>query len=499
MATTPSLAGSTSAVAYARLSDDREGSEAGVGAQLDIVRGYAEAQGLTLVAELYDNDISASRYSKKERPAYGQVLELLRSGQARHVVVRETSRLYRRPRDLEDLIDLCEHQGVSVHAPLGGRIDLSSGPGRYQARILAAGDAFESDRISDRVKYKHDSLAKAGKPSGGGRRPFGLRPVNPTGRLDQGYELVPGEVAILRDLARRVLSGESIWSLCDDLNARGITTTAGRTWQRGPLTRTLSSPHLVAMREHTTAAPGGKRKRVGLYPATWPELLSRDVWEALQMTLADRGATGRRAPRSRAYLLSGLVVCAQCSRPMFGHVRAGKRTYQCMHQPGSFPSCGRTITAASLEDYVSGYVFDQVDQAERRRTRKSRQPGADGGALDVAALDDRRVLLEAKRRGLAKAYADDTLSLESFIEADQRIKLELEGLTTKLRNQDTGPPVVVSDLADLRYVWDRATFAQRRRLIDQSVSRVVVASAGVRGRASKPGDRVTVDLKFPIG
>lgn len=487
-----------SAIAYARLSEDREGAEAGVGAQLEVCRAYAEANGLSLVAELFDNDVSASRYSRADRPAYRQVLDLVRSGVAAHVIVRETSRLYRRPRDLEDLIDLVEGQGVMIHAPHGGRVDLSSGAGRAHARILAAIDAQESDRISERVRYKHAALAQAGKPGGGGWRPFGL--------TADWSEVVDAEAAVVRELAARVMAGETLWALADDLNARGITTTtAGKvrqgkalagTWGVTPLRRMLSRPYLAGLREHTVSAPGGRRVE-GLYPASWPAILDRELWAQVQGRLAVHAA---KAPRSRAYLLSGLVWCERCGRRMDGHAgRFGKRAvgapplvrrYECHASPGR-PGCGQTIVAEPLEALVIETLFAAVNDARRAEATAARASGP-----DVASLSDRRAAVEAKRSDLADGYAAGRISLDLLAVADARLVAETAGLDAQLRRAaPAGSGGLPADLAPLASVYEKANFAQRRALIDKAVARVRVRPAVKAGRGSKVSDRATVDLK----
>jgi len=487
------------AVAYARLSEDREGQEAGVGAQLDVCRRYAQEQGLSLVAELFDNDVSASRYSKAERPAYSEVLDLCRTGAVRHVVVRETSRLYRRPRDLEDLIDLCEHQGVSVHAPLGGRVDLSTGSGRFYARVLAAVDAQESDRISERVRYRHDAIAKAGGWGGGGSRPYGYRYAD-LSVPGSGLVVDPAEALVVQELARRLLAGETLWALADDLNARGLPTSTGRQWQVTPLRRMLSRPHLAGLREHTVAAPGGRRTVVGVYPAQWPAVLSLDVWEGVQAAL--RAGHQEHAPRSRAYLLSGLAWCERCGRRMDGHAlgHPGKppvRRYECHAYPGR-NGCGQTVVAEGLEAEVMRRVFTAIDEGERLRARKSRQ--ATGGSGGVAAVSDKLAAVEARRRDLSRAYAAGELSLALTVDAERMLGTEAQRLTEELRAASADPqPVAAGSLPDLAALWESANFGQRRALAERAVERAWVRPAVKAGRGSRAVDRLArLDLKAPL-
>ena len=69
--------------------------------------------------------------------------------------------------------------------------------------------------------------------SGGGTRPFGFEADRRTIR--------PEEAEIIRDCARRVLAGDSLRSLCIELNERGVPTVTGSKWSSQTLRRMLMS------------------------------------------------------------------------------------------------------------------------------------------------------------------------------------------------------------------------------------------------------------------
>src|SRR5205814_8757161 len=78
--------------------------------------------------------------------------------------------------------------------------------------------------------------------SGGGTRPFGFEADRVT--------LRPEEAQIVSECATRLLAGETLRSLCVDLNARGINTPAGNHWRPSPLRRLLRSARISGQREH---------------------------------------------------------------------------------------------------------------------------------------------------------------------------------------------------------------------------------------------------------
>jgi len=55
---------------------------------------YAAGQGWNVVGKFDDDDVSVSRYSKKEREGYETLLAAIRAGDVQAVLVTEISRLY---------------------------------------------------------------------------------------------------------------------------------------------------------------------------------------------------------------------------------------------------------------------------------------------------------------------------------------------------------------------------------------------------------------------
>src|SRR5207248_211564 len=124
-------------------------------------------------------------------------------------------------------------------------------------RITGAVARKESDDKSRRIRRKHEELAAAGKPSGGGTRPFGYEADKLTIR--------PDEAEVIRDCARHVLAGDSLRSICIDLNERGVVTVTGKQWTSQTLRRILMSARISGQREH---------EREIVAKAQWPAIIT---------------------------------------------------------------------------------------------------------------------------------------------------------------------------------------------------------------------------------
>ncbi|MET0493740.1 MAG: recombinase family protein, partial [Actinoplanes sp.] len=142
MGTNPSV---QTAAIYTRISDDREGRELGVQRQRDDCTALAERLGLTVYRVYEDNDIGASTRSRKPRPEYQELLAGARSGAFSTVIAYTSSRLTRRPREHEGLIELAERHGTKFQYVASPSFDLNTSAGRRIARILAANDAGEAE------------------------------------------------------------------------------------------------------------------------------------------------------------------------------------------------------------------------------------------------------------------------------------------------------------------------------------------------------------------
>ena len=223
----------TTAGIYVRISSDSLGTGLGVRRQRADCESLAERLGWDVVDVYEDNDVSAT--SGKERPAYARMMRDVEGGRIRGLVVWDVDRLTRTPRELEDVIDYADRMGLRL-ASVGGDIDLATEQGRMLARMKGTVARYEVERSSRRLRRKHAEMAAAGRHNG--PRPFGwdLTPAESGAAV---MRLNKTEATVVRECVTRVLAGESLWRIRNDLNARGITTATGASWQTQTLRRML--------------------------------------------------------------------------------------------------------------------------------------------------------------------------------------------------------------------------------------------------------------------
>jgi Resolvase, N terminal domain len=123
---------------YLRMSRDAEARGLGVGRQRKDGEALASRLGWPIVQEYSDNDLSASRYSHKPRPGCAQMLQDLQEGTINAVVVYDQDRLVRQPKELEELLEVCDRARAWHIAAVSGEVDVRNSDDLFRARILAA-------------------------------------------------------------------------------------------------------------------------------------------------------------------------------------------------------------------------------------------------------------------------------------------------------------------------------------------------------------------------
>jgi len=447
----------TAAAIYARISSDPDGTRLGVGRQIADCQALAARLGWP-VAEVYeDNDKSA--WSGKNRPEYRRMLEDLKHGTRDAVLVWQLDRLHRHPRELEEFFDLADAAGIAENlATVTGEHDLSTPDGQLTARIVGAVARKESDDKSLRLKRKAAELAAAGKPAGGGPRPFGYE-------LDR-ITVNPTEAAVIREAATRVLAGDSLRSVAVDLNSRGVLTTQGNEWRASGIKRVLMSARISGRRDHQDE----------FSDAVWAGIITPAESDRLRRLLGARTQTSRRTPR-RYLLTGGLLRCGRCDTPMTSQPNAkGQRRYVC--RPES-QGCGRmSALAEPLEAHIVKAVLYRLDTPELAAALADTQ----AQQTEWSELADQVAADQERLDQLAGDFGNETIGRSEWLSAREPIQRRID--ENRRRISRISPATAIDPYAgnadSLRSAWDDLPISRQHAIV-----RVVIDH--VTAEPAKPG------------
>lgn len=442
---------------YCRMSRDRVGAGLGVDRQAADCHALADQLGWQVVNTYTDNDTSA--YTGKPRPGYRAMLDALEAGEATGVLVWHTDRLHRSPVELEDYVAVCERHSISTHTVKAGPLDLASPSGRLVARQLGAVARYEVEHNIERIKAARLQAVAAGKWSGG-RRPFGYEP--------DGVTIREAEARWIRQATDAVLAGTSLSQVARDLNAAGVTTSAGTaTWTGTEVRRLLLRARNAGLMVHNGEVAGD---------AEWPAIVTEDTWRGLVAKLTDPGRRTNTGAPAR-HLGSGLFLCGLCEdgTTMRSSSAKGRRHYAC--------SFRRHVTryAPPLDDLVAALVVERLRKPDAAELLAP--PTEDTSTLHTQAQAIRERLSE-----LARLYADGTVDAAQLTEGTASLRDQLAEVDGRLAAANGDTTLAAFAGQDPAEVWDSLDVDRRRAVVDVLLTVTVLPARRGRPPGWQPGE-----------
>ncbi|WP_157630682.1 recombinase family protein [Kribbella catacumbae] len=320
----------------------------------------------------------------------------------------------------------------------------------------------------------------------------------------------------MREIANRLLSGESLMEVARWLNAAGVPAPRGGRWGIGTIAQLMRGPTSVGLMPETVKKEDGRYSglvRPWLDPDTGQAVsimgpgqdpLISPAQQALILAAFDErvasskfGRSAGRKSRGSRYLLTGLLRCAGCGERMSrqGHsyrcqaVRLGR---ECPASGGAYMWAldnalqeawfGR-LTTAPEDDPLLGVI------AERLASRQDPEGVAKRRSV-LSALEDGRSALTVLDQDY---YVRRTIERDRYLPLSQALSRRLDGLRQSLEGISL-PQIDLTSFLNptlLREQWSAASVDGKRGLLELAIREVWVCQ-GVRGKRFEPGERMTV-------
>ena len=302
------------AVIYARYSSDKQ-NEMSIEGQIEECQRYAASNDLLIVHEYIDRAQSAKT---DRRPEFLRMIADSEFGNFEVILVYQLDRFARNKNDSGYYKKILADHGVRVVSAKENIATDSSGI-ITEGMLETISQGF-SAQLSEKVTRGMLQRAAQCKYNGS-TVPLGYA-------VDENDHFILDEqrAPIVLEIYERVASGETIKSIMDDLNERGIKTQLGNQFKRGSLSTVLSNEMYKGIYIYKNVRiPGGA-----------PRIISDELFYEVQEIRQNR-KHGHR-PAIEDYLLSGKLFCGHCKDPMdgvSGTSATGKtyRYYKCLKAP----------------------------------------------------------------------------------------------------------------------------------------------------------------------
>lgn len=382
------------AVIYARYSSHSQ-RDVSIDQQIRACQKFADAQGIRIV-NIYED--RATTGTNDRRPGFQRMIRDAEKSEWHYVIVYTLDRFARDRYDSAVYKRQLKNCGVKV---LSAMENISDDPTGVLMESLLEGLAeYYSKELSRKIRRGMED--NASKCLVNGSLPLGY-----VRGEDGRYAVDEAEAAIVREIYRRIRDGESMSSIIDDMNARGIRTKKGKAWNKSSFNRLLTNDRYTGVYIYgDIRIPGGV-----------PVIVPQPLYDAVQATLHTKrnpraGASPqRRRQESGIYYLTGKLFCGHCHSPMVGisgHSKSGPSYY--------YYACkGKREGGSCSKKNVNREYIEQVIAAALKETMFTDQ--AMSALADAAVEYQARHNISAEIEVLQLRCKEVTQSIQNLVAA----------------------------------------------------------------------------------
>lgn len=452
------------AALYIRVSTQEQAQEGySVGEQRERLIAYCKAQDW-IIADIYvDGGYTGSNL---KRPGIQKLM--VETDKFDVVLVYKLDRLSRSQRDTLYLIEEIFLPNDVDFVSMQESFDTSSPFGKAMIGLLAVFAQLEREQIKERTKMGRMARAKAGLHHGGGYIPIGYN-------YEDGHLVVnPYEAEQVRKIYEWYLAGGSLASITDRLHAEGYTN------RYGSYSSWSSVRNILGNETYTGRLKFGEVIVEHAHEA----IITEEQFAAAQMLRERRQEQYGATAFQSKHLLTGMLFCGHCGARYYKRNSGKYSYYACYSRTKQIksmvkdPNCkNRNWKAEDLEP--------RIDAKIRARLRSPDLMGELAAEKPPAPADNRNADIEKRIRDIDKQIA----RLMELYQRDDIPPDLLGDNINKLYNEKTAlqaalEPVeeqesVSLDLAralleDAAAVWDFADEAQKRRIMQSLIKKIVL-------------------------
>jgi site-specific DNA recombinase len=512
---------------YARVSTQRQAQADGLTQQLERLQAHALQQGWDVAAEHIFRDDGYSGASLT-RPGLERLRDQVAMRQLDGILITAPDRLARNY--VHQVLLLEEITATGCQVQFLDRPMNRDPHDQLLLQIRGAVAEYERSLIAERMRRGRLRKLQAGILLPWTKPPYGYcvdsdHPRDPTGVHQDPVEAA----AVAAMFVWYADQGRSLYSLAKKLHQDGVAPprVQGR-WNvqtlRGILTNPVYTGEVYAGRIQEACGTGAAATPRRVRPredwitvASIPAIVSQEQFERVQDKLAQNRQFARRNNTAHAYLLRALVSCGVCGLSCQGRCLPSGYSYYCCrgklsglqsHRPTKCPS--RYIPVEQVDALVWQDLCRLLNEPEAIRFALERAHGGHWLPQDLQArrqaLRRGRASVQQQIERLTEAYLASIVSLEEY----RRRRHDLEQKAQSLAGQVEQLEAQVDRQAEIarlglsldefcrrvREGLDRATWEQKRQLIEWLVVRVIVTDGEVEIRYAIPTSSAGAATRF---
>lgn len=447
-------------------------------------------------------------YSGKntDRPEFQRMLERIRKGEVKRVIVYKLDRISRSILDFANMMEDFQTHGVEF-VSCTEKFDTSTPMGRAMLNICIVFAQLERETIQMRVTDAYASRSKYGFFMGG-KVPFGyeLIPYTINGKKTSRYSIVPTEAEVIRFIFESYAEPPiSLNDIALRLNENNIKTKRGYSWDGSMVSAIIKNPAYVKAdldvyeffkdqgsvlvnEAHDFAGTNGcylynghgatRDKRLTLEGQTvviapHEGIVPSDIWLKARRKCLNNKAVFRPTKAKNSWLI-GKIKCAKCGHSLMVRNNNGglNKYFLCSYHIRTHVCEGiGCANGEAIENHVLQVMRERLAEID---TIKSAAEHTDSPQLTELRLKNQTISDEINSL-MEKVASANAVLMEYINERIMALDAERSAIQSEIRELSTvAMPDDLETIRDYMDRWDDLSFDDRRSVVDKLILAVNV-------------------------
>ena len=463
---------------YIRVSTEDQAKDGfSIDAQKEKLTKYAEANDWNIYSYYIDDGISGKNI--ENRPEMKRMLEDVKNGRIKNILVYKLDRLTRSLLNLMELIELFDKCECSLNSHTE-KLDTSNAVGRMFVKIIGTFAEFERENLAERVSFGYEEKTRQGNYT------------NTNGVF--GYDYVVGEGVlkpneqekiIVKKIYEMYLNGDSMVTICKKLTKDKIPTKRGGKWSQSTIMSILENPLYIGKVRY------GVNKKISNKAFTVekteiPPILDTELYEAVQQLKKTRRNFKSKKYSSDSTYFFRVLKCSKCGGKMYAkqQIQSGKKyiTYTCCNKKYDLCNAGG-FSHYKLEEKFQKYLenIELFIPTEEIMTMKKNNSLIE----EKVKLEKELIKIEKKMDETRNLYVDGSFGIEDYKKIAKKLENRKNTFEEEIQNikvHDNPETYSYDDIknliCDIKLNWEYMIDKERKNFLERFIKGIVVEKIG---------------------
>ena len=449
-------------------------------AQEQKLKDFTRIKDWSIYSIYIDEGISGKNIT--ERPAINRMIEDIKAGHVKNVLVFKIDRLTRSTADLIFLVDLFNQHDCAFNS-LMESIDTQTASGRMFLKIIGIFAEFERENIAERIKLACERKVKEGYSLCTHCVSFGYD--RPKGQKVQTIN--ENEAKIVREMFDMYVNqGFTLLGMAKSLNVRKICTKKNAVWTVSMVNNVLRNCNYIGKVRYKINDKEKNFEIDGLHES----IISNELFQETQILLERNSKTcPTKKPREWNYY-AGFLYCKKCGKKLDTHAKYNKKkdgdttligSYRCpqkMIHACDASNMSHLKVEKAFREYIDSLKdLDAIDEIQLEEHTKAKQ---DYSAV-VQGYNERYSQLESKEREVLDLFVKDNITFENYRHMKELIDKDKESINAeleKLAEQDDEEQIINKEdiVNNIKENWEFLTNVQKRQFLLRFIKKIVIVN-----------------------